>query len=70
MAAQGNKYRQSPFSARTQQDVAALLGVSREHVGKAERRAVRKLQEAIEREAAAAGCSVRQWLFGGMEAVG
>lgn len=60
----GNKYAQAEFSARTQLDVAQLLGVSREHVGKAERRAIKKLREAVEREAAEAGCSVRQWLFG------
>jgi DNA-binding CsgD family transcriptional regulator len=65
MAAQGNKFGQHPSTVLTRRETASILGVSKETVYLDERRAIRKLQEAIEREAAAAGCSVRQWLFCG-----
>lgn len=51
-----------PVTHRTQEHVALLLGCDRSFVGQVERRALRKLRAAIEREAAAAGLSVAEWL--------
>jgi DNA-directed RNA polymerase specialized sigma24 family protein len=44
--------------------IAAKLGISRARVWQLEVRALRKLRKAIEEEAAAAGVTVREWLFG------
>lgn len=60
----GNKYGQSAGTNLTRREIADRLGVSKETVFLDERRAVAKFREAVEREAAEAGCSVRQWLFG------
>jgi hypothetical protein len=43
--------------------LAKRLGISRSRVWQLERRALKKIKLAIELEAAAAGVSVREWLF-------
>lgn len=53
-----------PIFGISQRDLAKLLGISRNAVVCVEKRAKRKFREAIEREAAAAGVSPIEWLFG------
>lgn len=48
----------------TQEEVASLLGVSRERVGQIERKVLRMIRVDIEREAEAKGKTVRQMIFG------
>ena len=48
----------------TQEQVAERFGVTRAAVSLVERNAIAKLRRAIEQEAAAAGVSVREWVFG------
>lgn len=48
----------------TLSELSQRLGVSPRRIHQIERRAKQKLRRAIEREAAAAGVSPREWLFG------
>jgi DNA-directed RNA polymerase sigma subunit (sigma70/sigma32) len=48
----------------TQADIARRLGVHRSRIGQIEKQAMAKLRAEIIREAALAGMSVRDWLFG------
>jgi DNA-directed RNA polymerase sigma subunit (sigma70/sigma32) len=48
----------------SQREIGELYGVTLQSVQGVEYRALRKIKEGIEREAAAAGCTVRAWLFG------
>lgn len=50
----------------TQDELAEVKGISRRMVQKIESRALKKVKAAIEREAAEAGLSVRDWLFEGL----
>ena len=49
-------------AAMSQQDVATLLNMHRTRVSQIEIQAIRKLREAIQTEAAAAGVSPSEWL--------
>lgn len=62
-----NTYAKKPDTLLTQREIAAVLGVTVHCVIKAENRAVEKFRAIVEREAAAAGCSVREWLYGRSE---
>jgi len=48
----------------THAEIGPLLGISRGRVWQLEMRALKKIREFIKLEAAAAGVSVREWLFG------
>ena len=48
----------------TQQEIGYMYGISLQSVQQVEYRALRKIRQFIKGEAKAAGCSVRQWLYG------
>lgn len=48
----------------SQQDIAAVWGVSPARVGQIERRAITKIRTAIEQFAEEEGVTIREWLFG------
>ncbi len=58
----GNKH--SGTALRSQAEIGAMFGVSLQSVQSVEYRALRKIKNAIECEARAAGVSVRDWLYG------
>lgn len=58
----GNK--NSGTARMSQQEIGDLFGVTLQSVQSVEYRALMKIKRAIEREAKAAGCSVRSWLYG------
>jgi hypothetical protein len=47
-----------------QREVAEILNTTTDAIKVSEARALRKLQQAIQKEAKEAGCSVRAWLYG------
>lgn len=51
-------------AAMSQREVGELFGVTLQSVQQVEYRAIKKIREAIKTEAAAAGITPRQWLFG------
>jgi hypothetical protein len=61
-ATNGNVH--SGTAVMTQKEIGDLYGITLQSVQAVEYRAIKKIRECIEREAKAAGCSVRQWLFG------
>ena len=58
----GNK--NSGTALRSQAEIGAIFGVSLQSIQSVEYRALKKIRRAIQREADAAGKSVRDWLFG------
>jgi len=56
--------RKTAPALMTQHQIAELWGVGKCRVGQIENRALHKLKKAIEYEAAKAGVSVRDWLYG------
>lgn len=54
----------SGTACMTQQAIGEMFGVSLQSIQAVEYRALRKIRQAIRREAEAAGVSVRTWLYG------
>lgn len=66
MAATGKAGRPNPFQGKlflTQRQVADFMGISKTRVYQIENRALRKIRDAIVREAAMERLSVRDWLY-------
>lgn len=65
----GEHYHESTelVEVQTYKSIGRDWGVCWQRVRQIEKRAMKKIRQALEKEAAARGVSVREWLFGNQE---